>query len=76
MAAQHKACRVQPGLPSILRPDRRRVIEQTVFFFLLGQPGELGVEGMISRQKRFLAMEDRWIRAGGVVESGNLTGAK
>jgi hypothetical protein len=59
MAAQHKACGAQPGLPAVFRPDRRRVVEQAVFFLLLGQPSELGVKGMIGRQKRLLAMEDR-----------------
>ena len=53
-------------------PDRRRVVEQAVLFLLLGQPRELGVEGMIGRQKRLLAMEDRRIRAGGVIEAIDL----
>jgi hypothetical protein len=48
MAAQRKARGVQPGLPAVFRPDRRRVVEQTVFFLLLGQPSELGVKGMIA----------------------------
>ena len=61
MAAQHKARRIQPRLPASLRPDRRRVVEQTAFFLLLGQPSELGVEGMIGRQERLLAMQDRWM---------------
>jgi hypothetical protein len=64
MAAQHKARLGQPGLPAFLGPDRRRVVEQTVFFLLLGQPGELGVERTIGRQKRLLAVEDRRIGAG------------
>jgi hypothetical protein len=76
MAAQHKARLGQPGLPAFLGPDRRRVVEQTVFFLLLGQPGELGVEGMIGREECLLAMEDRWISAGGVIEAVNLAGAE
>jgi hypothetical protein len=43
-----------------------------VFFLLPAQPGELGVERMIGRQKRLLAMEDRWIGTGGVVEAVDL----
>jgi hypothetical protein len=35
MAAQDEARRIQPGLPEGCRPDRRRVVEQTVFFLLL-----------------------------------------
>jgi hypothetical protein len=61
MAAEHKARGPQPGLPAFLRPDRRRVVEQTVFFLLLRQPGELGVERMIACEKRFLPMQDRWM---------------
>jgi hypothetical protein len=61
MAAQHEARRVQPGLPAVFRPDRRRVVEQTVFFLLLAQPGELGVKGMIGPKERLLAMQDRWM---------------
>jgi len=64
MAARQKARRIQPGLPAIPRPDRLRVVVQTVFFLLLGHSGELGVEGMIGRQERFLSMEDRRIGAG------------
>jgi hypothetical protein len=76
MAAEHKACGAQSGLPAVLRPDRRRVTEQPVFFLLLGQPGELGAEGMIGRQKRLLAMENRRIRAGGIIEAVDLAGAE
>jgi hypothetical protein len=75
MASQHKARGVQPGLPADFRPDRRRVVEQTVFFLLLGQPGELGVEGMIGRQERLLAMEDRRVGARCVIEAVDLAGA-
>jgi hypothetical protein len=55
MAAQRKAGRIQPGPPTFPRPDRRRVVENTAFFFLLGQPGELGVEGTIARAERLVA---------------------
>jgi hypothetical protein len=76
MAAQNEARRVQPGLPAVFRPDRRRVAEQTVFFLLLGQSGELGTEGMIGRQESLLAMEDRWIGTAGVFQTVNLAGAE
>jgi hypothetical protein len=76
MAAQHKARGVQPGLPAFLRPDPRCVVEQPVFFLLLAQPGELVTEGMIGRQERFLAMEDRWIGASSVLEAVDLAGAQ
>jgi hypothetical protein len=61
MAAQHKARGPQPCLPAVFRPDRRRVVEPTAFFLLLGQPSELGVKGMIGRKERLLAMQDRWM---------------
>ena len=76
MAAKHKASLGQSGLPAFLRPDRRRVVEQTVFFLLLGQPRELGVERMIGRQECLLAMEDRWVRSGRVIETVDLAGEK
>jgi hypothetical protein len=76
MASKHKARGVQPGLPADFRPDRRRVVEQTVFFLLFGQRGELGVERMIGRQERLIAVEDRWIGAGSVVEAIDLAGAE
>jgi hypothetical protein len=76
MAAQHKAPRGQPGLPAFLGPDRCRVVEQTVFFLLLGQSGELGVERVIGLQERLLAMEDRRIGAGSVIEAVNLEGTE
>ena len=47
-----------------------------MFFLLLGQSRKLGMEGMISRQKRLLAMEDRRIRAGGVFPAVDLAGAE
>jgi hypothetical protein len=43
-----------------------------VHFLLLGQPGEFGVQGMIAVQKRLLAMEDRRVCAGGVIEAVDL----
>jgi hypothetical protein len=47
-----------------------------VFFLLLGQPGEFGVEGMIGRQKRVFAMQDRRVRTHRVIEAVNLAGAE
>ncbi len=71
-----EASRIQPYLPAFFGPDCRPVVEQTVFFLLLGQPGEFGVEGMIDRAKRLLAVEDRWIGTGGVIEAVDLAGAE
>jgi hypothetical protein len=46
------------------------------FFLLLGQSGELGAERMIGREECLLAMENRRISAGGVIEAVNLAGAE
>ena len=51
-----------PSPPALPRPDRRRVVEQPVLFVLLAQPGELGIERVLVRQKCLL----RW-RIGGLV---------
>jgi hypothetical protein len=47
-----------------------------VLFLWLGQPGELGVEGMIRRQECLLAMEDRRIGTRGVIEAIDIAGAE
>ncbi len=57
----------QPLLPALARADRRRLVEQTVFFLLLGQPGEFGHELVPGRKERFLAGEDGGIGARRVV---------
>ncbi len=57
----------QPLLPALARADRRRLVEQTVFFLLLGQPGEFGHELVPGRKERFLAVEDGGIGARRVV---------
>ena len=64
------------SLTSLLSSRSSLRLKHTVFFLLLGQPGELGVECMIGRQKRLHAMDDRWIRAGGVIEAVDLEGAE
>ena len=53
----------QPLLPAFTCADRRRLVEQAVFFLLLGQPGELGYELVSRWEERFLAMEDGGIGA-------------
>ena len=40
------------------------------------QSSELGVQGMIVRQERLLAMEDRRICAGGIIETIDLASAE
>jgi hypothetical protein len=76
MAAQHKSRGVQPGLPGVFRPDRRRVVEQALFFLLPGEPGELYVEGIIGREECLLAMENRRISAGSLIEAVDLAGTE
>ncbi len=76
MPAKGKAHLAQPGLPTIPRSNRRRVVQQAVLLFLSRQPGELAVQGMIGRQKHLLAMQDRRIGAGGVIEAIDLASAE
>jgi hypothetical protein len=61
-----KPKRARAASSAFIGPDPCRIVEQTVFLLLLGQPGELGVERMIDRQKRLFAVEDRWIGTDGV----------
>jgi len=76
MTAERKARVAQPGIPAFSRADCRRVVEQSVFFLLLAQARELRVERVIARHERFLAVEDRRVRAGGVFQAVDLAGAK
>jgi hypothetical protein len=47
-----------------------------MLLLLFGQPGELGVQGVIACQERLLAMQDRRVCAGGVVKAIDLAGAE
>ena len=47
-----------------------------MLFLLLSQPGKLGIERMIVRQERLLAMQDRRIRARVKFEAIDLSGAQ
>jgi len=62
----------QPPFPSFACADRLRLVEQTVAFLLPGQPGELGSQCVPGWEERFLAVEDGWIGAPGVVEAVEL----
>ena len=62
----------QPPFPPVARADRRRLVEQTVFLLLPGQPGEFGHQLVPGREERFLPMEDGGIGALGVVEAVEL----
>ena len=57
------------------RADRRRLVEQPVFFLLPGQPGEFGHELVPGRKERFLAVErsSRFLRVlGDIANKGSL----
>jgi hypothetical protein len=71
-----KPKRARAASPAFIGPDPCRIVEQAVLFLLLGQPGELGVEGMIDSEECLLAMENRRIRAGRVFEAVNLADAE
>jgi hypothetical protein len=62
MPANRESPLRQPLLPPLARTDRGRLVEKTVLFLLLGQPGEPGHQRVPGWEERFLAVED-----GGVV---------
>ena len=72
MPANHESSLRQPSFPSLARADRRRLVEQAVFFLLPCQPGEFGHQRVPGWEERFLAVEDGGIGALGVVEAVEL----
>ncbi len=72
MPANREAPLHQPHFPPLACADRRRLVEQTVLFLLLGQSGEPGHQRVPGREERFLAVEDGGIGALGVVEAVDL----
>ena len=67
MPANRESPLRQPSLPALARADRGRLVEQPVFLFLVGQPGEFSHVRMSGREERFLAVEDGGIGARRVV---------
>ena len=76
MPAKRESSRIEPGLPAVSGADGGRVIEEAVFFFLLGQLGQFGVEWVIGCEESFLAVEDRRVCAGLIFEAIDLSGAE
>jgi hypothetical protein len=69
------SCR-QLGLPALPRSDGGCVVEEAVFFFLLGQPGEFRVERVLRCEESLFAVQDRRVEAGVVFEAIDLAGAE
>ena len=67
MPANRESPLRQPPYPPRTCADRGRLVEQPVFFFLLGQPGELDRQWVPGWEERFLAVEDGGIGARRVV---------
>jgi hypothetical protein len=76
MSPQGKPRCVQPGLPAISCADRRRVIEQSLFLLLGSQPGESGMQRLLRREERLLAVEHRRICGAGILQALDLAGAE
>jgi hypothetical protein len=76
MSALRESSRVQRCRPAVSGTDGGGVVEAAVFFFLLGQLGEFGVELVIGCEERFSAVEDRRVRAGQVFKAIDLAGAR
>ena len=72
MPANRESPLRQPLFPPRARADRRRLVEQTVFFLLPGQPGELAHQRVPGWEERFLAVEDGGVGALRVVEAVEL----
>src|SRR5271166_386595 len=72
MPANRESPLRQPPFPPLARADRRRLVEQAVFFLLPGQPGEFGHQRVPGRKERFLAVADGEIGARCVVEAVEL----
>ena len=76
VAIQVKVSRRKLRLPALPRSDGGGVVEETVFFFLLGQLGEFGVEWVIGWEEGLFAMQDWRVGAGLVFEAIDLAGAE
>ncbi len=76
MAAEREARGAQRGLPAFPHTDHRRAVKQPMFFLLLAQAGKLGVQRVITRHERLLAVEDQWLGAGGVFQAVDLAAAQ
>jgi hypothetical protein len=76
MPADRESLFVEATLPSLPGSDRRGVIEQPVLLLLLGEPGEPGMERVVGRQERLLAMEDGRVRAVRIVVAVELARAE
>ena len=67
---------VQPFGPSGPGPDRRRLLQQPGPLLLVPQALELRPSRVIGQQERLLAVQDRRVRARGIVGALDLAGAQ
>ena len=66
----------QPDLPAIARADRRRVVEQSMLRLLSRQSGETGMQRMVGRHERLLAMKNGRVGRAGIFKALDLAGAE
>ena len=76
MPAQRESGRVEPRLPAVSGADGGTIVEEAVFFFLLGQLGEFGVEWVFGWEERLFAMQDWRVGAGLKFKAIDLAGAE
>ncbi len=69
MASESVAHQTEPLRPPRTRADRRGLVQEPGPLLLAGEPLELGSERVVGRQEGLLAVEDRRVRAPGVIEA-------
>jgi hypothetical protein len=76
MPTQCVAHQAQAFRPPVSRSDRRSLVQQPGALLLARQPLELRPQGVVGQEESLLAVEDRRIRARGVIAALDLAGAE
>ena len=74
MSSQAKTLRSKRLVPSLQRADAAGIFIESFTLLNASQPGELGMQGMVGRQKKLFAVQDRRIAVAAVVSEPDLKG--
>ena len=74
MSSQAKTLRSKRLVPSLQRADAAGIFIESFTLLNTSQPGELGMQGMVGRQKKLFAVQDRRIAVAAVVSEPDLKG--